>query len=279
MDLDQLRRDSLDSWDRFAGNWRDERDYLWGATHGVGEAMVKRLEPKPGDTVLELAAGTGDTGLLATERIGAEGKLIQTDFAPNMVEVAKQFAADAGVANVEHRVLDAERMDLEDDSIDGVLCRFGYMLMADPGAALAETRRVLRDGGKLSFAVWGPPDRNLWAFIPGFALVEAGHLPPPEPTAPGIFALGDPERIKELVGAAGFSEPKIEELTVEWEYDDPSVHWEKTMKLAAPIADAMNAVSEEERERIRELVASRVAERLEQDPASLNGHTWVVSAT
>jgi SAM-dependent methyltransferase len=170
-------------------------------------------------------------------------------------------------------------MDLADDSVDGVLCRFGYMLMADSRAALAETRRVIRDGGRLSFAVWAAPDRNLWAFIPGFALVEAGHMPPPEPDAPGIFGLADPERIKQLVTAAGFAEPEIEEVKVEWEYDDPSVHWEKTMKLAAPIAEAMNSLPEEERERIRELVASRVSEQLSQDPANLHGHTWVVSTS
>ncbi len=279
MDLDEYRRNSLANWDRFAGNWRDERDFLWGATNAIAERIVERLHPSLGDTVLELAAGTGDTGFLAAERVGDDGKLIQTDFAPGMVSAARDFAAAAGITNVEHRVLDAERMDLDDDSVDGVVCRFGYMLMADHAAALGETRRVLRDGGRLSFGVWGPPDRNLWAFIPGFALVEAGHLPPPEPGMPGIFALGDPERIKELVGAAGFSDPEIEDVTADWDYSDPAVHWEKTMKLAAPIAQAVDELDPDERERIRELVATRVSEQLAEDPTSLHGHAWVVSAS
>jgi SAM-dependent methyltransferase len=279
MDLDEYRRESLANWDRFSGNWRDERDFLWDGTHAVGERLVERLDPKPGDTVLELAAGTGDTGFLAAERIGDDGKLIQTDFAPGMVEAARDLAADAGITNAEHRVLDAERMDLADDSVDGVLCRFGYMLMADPAAAFAETRRVLRDGGRLSFAVWGPPERNAWAFIPGFALVEAGHLPPPEPGMPGICAMADPERIKELVGAAGFSEPEIEEVTAEWRYADPTDHWDKTMKFAAPIAKAVDELDPDERERIRELVASRVSEHVSADPNGLHGHTWVVTTS
>jgi SAM-dependent methyltransferase len=279
VDLDEYRRDSLANWDRFSANWRDERDFLWDATHAVGERLVERLDPKQGETILELAAGTGDTGFLAAGRLGGDGRLIQTDFAPGMVEVAKAFAAEVGITNAEHRVLDAETMDLDDDSVDGVVCRWGYMLMADPAAALAETRRVLRDGSSLSFAVWAQPERNLWAFIPGFALVEAGHMPPPEPDAPGIFAMADPERIKELVGAAGFRDPEIEDVTVEWDYADPAMHWEKTMKLAAPIADAMNQVSESERERIRGLVAQRVSEAVAERPDAMHGHSWVVATS
>jgi ubiquinone/menaquinone biosynthesis C-methylase UbiE len=82
---------------------------------------------------------------------------ISTDFAPNMVKAARAESQRLGLRNVEHRAVDAERMALEDDSVDGVLCRWGYMLMADPGAALRETRRVLRDGGGLALSDWALP--------------------------------------------------------------------------------------------------------------------------
>ena len=270
-DLDEYRRASLDSWDRFSTNWEREHDYLWSKTGLLGERLVERLDPQPGDTVLELAAGNGDTGFLAAERIGSEGRLISTDFAPGMVEVARRAAEARGLDGIEFRVLDAERMDLDDGSVDGVLCRFGYMLMADPAAALAETRRVLRDGSRLSFAVWGTPERNGWAGIPGMTLVERGVLPPPEPGAPGIFAMGDPERIVELVTGAGFAEPRIEEVAVEWHYADPDEHWAKTLALAAPIADAFNALDPAEQDGVRQAVHERVSERLSDDPSGLDG--------
>jgi hypothetical protein len=82
-----------------------------------------------------------------------------------------------------------------------------------------------------------------------------------------------------MVTAAGFADPEIEEVTVEWGYDDPAVHWEKTMKLAAPIAEAVNELSDDEQEQIRKLVASRVAERYAEDPAALDGHSWVVTTS
>ena len=279
VDLDKYRADSLANWDEFSGNWADEHGFLHKATKDVADALVAGVGAEPGQTVLELAAGTGDVGFAVAQALGDDGKLIQTDFAPGMVETERRLAADAGLKNIEHRVLDAERMDLKDASVDGVVCRYGYMLMADPAAALSETRRVLREDGRLAFAVWGMPDRNLWAFLPGFALVEAGHLPPPEPEAPGIFAMGQPERIRSLVTGAGFAEPDVQEVTVDWDYTDPAVHWEKTMKLAAPIAEAVNALADDERERIRELVASRVAEHVADDPTALQGHSWVVTTS
>jgi len=277
-DLDEYRRSSLDSWDRFSVNWQREHDFLWSATHHLGERLVDLLDPRPGDTVLELAAGTGDTGFLAAERIGADGRLISTDFAPGMVDAARAAGEARGLANADFRVLDAERMDLDDASVDGVLCRFGYMLMADPKAALMETRRVLREGGRVAFAVWAGPDRNLWAAIPGMTMVELGHLPPPEPGAPGIFAMGDPDRIRELVTGSGFGEPRIAEIEIPWGYHDPETHWEKTVTLAAPIAEAFNALSPEAQEEVRAKVRERDIERLAEDPNTLDGVALAVVA-
>jgi SAM-dependent methyltransferase len=121
--------------------------------------------------------------------------------------------------------MDAEKMDLDDDSVDGVLCRWGYMLMADPAAALSETRRVLRDGGRVSFAVVGEPERNPWATIPGRVLVERGHMPPPAEGAPGIFAMADENRIRALVTGAGFSEPDVQPVEMRWQFEDAEDYW------------------------------------------------------
>src|SRR5918998_6354032 len=130
-------------------------------------------------------------------------------------------------------------MDLDDDCVDGVVCRYGYMLMADPTAALTETRLVLRSDGTVAFAVWGPPDRNPWAAVPGMTLVQRGHLPPPEPGAPGIFAMGEPARIRELVTAAGFGEPEPEEIALEVRYADFDDLWDTLLHMTGSVARAL----------------------------------------
>jgi SAM-dependent methyltransferase len=278
VDLNEYRRTSYDLWQQVADPWGREREYLWRASHAVGEGLVERLDPQPGQTVLELAAGTGDTGFVAAPRLGDGGRLISTDFAPRMVEAARIGGAALGLENVEYRVLDAERLDLEDSSVDGVLCRWGYMLMADPVAAFGETRRVLRDGGRLCFAVWAGPDRNPWAFLPGALLVDQGHSPPPQPGAPGIFAMADRARIRELVTGAGFGEPEIAEVEVGWEYPSVDDYWGFITEIAGPIAITVEALDDRDRERFREQLLAQAGPLLEDDPLALRGVSLIVTA-
>ncbi|HEX2466830.1 MAG TPA: methyltransferase domain-containing protein [Solirubrobacterales bacterium] len=277
-DLDQYRTDSQRTWSRIATTWDRERGFHSSATRLVDDRLVERLDPQPGDTVLELAGGTGETTPALAERLDEGGRLISTDFAAPMVAVARAQSERLGLSDVEHRVLDAQRMDLADSSVDRVACRFGYMLMADPAAALAETRRVLRDSGRLAFAVWATPDRNPWAAIPGQTMVELGYAGRPEPGAPGPFVMADPERIRQLVGGAGFTDPEVEEVPVHWGYADADDHWQRTITLSPSISERLAALSEAERERVRELVKERVEARLSEGPDGMDGVALVVTA-
>jgi ubiquinone/menaquinone biosynthesis C-methylase UbiE len=279
IDRDQYREDSQRAWGNIAATWDRERDFLSAATRLVDERLVNRLDPQPGETALELAAGTGETTPALAERLGDDGRLISTDFAEGMVEVARSQSEKLGLGNVEHRVLDAERMDLDDASVDRVACRFGYMLMADPAAALSETRRVLRAPGRLAFAVWSTADRNPWATIPGQTMVELGHAPRPEPGAPGPFAMSDPDRIRELVGGAGFSDPEIEEVPVPWGYADADDHWRRITTLSATMGERLAGLSEPDRERVREIVRERVDARFARGPDGMDGAALVVAAS
>jgi SAM-dependent methyltransferase len=254
MDPDTYREASLETWNKMASGWEERREWLMELSAAVNNWLLERAEPQVGETFLELAAGTGDLGFMVAERVGEEGRLISTDFAPEMVDVARRLGEANGTRNVDYRVLDAERMDLDDDSVDGVVCRWGYMLMADPAAALRETRRVLRDGGPLAFSVWGTPDRNPWAGVPAMTLIRRGHFPPPEPGQPGIFAMGEPGRIRELVAGAGFGEPELEDIVMEYHWRDFDDVWTTLNRMTGPLARAIEALTEEEREATREAI-------------------------
>jgi SAM-dependent methyltransferase len=250
------RQQSRATWNAVAPGWYTQREELWKVSRPVSEWMIRRLDPQPGDTVLELAAGLGDTGFMAARLVGESGRVIITDFASEMVAGARRRAEEIGVKNAEFRVLDAEQMDLEMDSVDGVLCRWAYMLTTDPAAAFAETRRVLRPGGRLAFSVWASRERNPALSLVGRVLELQGHIPPPEPEAPGAFAMADPERTRELVVRAGFAEPEIEEVSFRFSFVDQEAFWRyltETSASASPVLRSLPTTAQEEvREQVHE---------------------------
>jgi SAM-dependent methyltransferase len=248
------RQQSRATWNAVAPGWYAQREELWKISRPVSEWMIRRLDPQPGDTVLELAAGLGDTGFKAARLVGESGRVIITDFAPEMVTGARRRAEEIGVKNAEFRVLDAERMDLETDSVDGVLCRWAYMLTTDPAAAFAETRRVLRPGGKLAFSVWASRERNPALSLVGRVLELQGHIPPPEPEAPGAFAMADPGRTRELVVRAGFAEPEIEEVSFRFSFVDQEAFWRYLNETSASASPVLRSLPTAAQEAIREQV-------------------------
>jgi ubiquinone/menaquinone biosynthesis C-methylase UbiE len=252
--LEAARQQSRAVWDAVAPGWHARREAIWKSSQPVSEWMIRRLDPQPGDTVLELAAGLADTGFMAARRVGETGRVIVTDFAPEMVAAARRRAEETGVKNAEFRMLDAERMDLETDSVDGVLCRWGYMLMIDPAAALAETRRVLRSGGRLAFSVFAAPERNPWVALVGRVLVTQEHIPPPDPKAPGIFAMADLARIRELVVGAGFAEPEIEEVSFRWAFTDQDDYWRFLTEVAGAISSVLQSLPPDVQAQVQEQV-------------------------
>lgn len=248
MDADEYRRTSFETWGAMASGWDRWQDELEATATPVREWMLKALAPRTGDTVLELAAGPGGTGYGAAAMIGERGRLISTDFSPDMVEVARRCSAELGLTNVEHRVMDAEHLELEHDSVDGVLCRFGFMLMANPAAALSETRRVLRPGGRLALAVWCSAERNPWISIAGRMLVERGHMPAPEPGAPGMFTMANEEHTRELLEGPGFSDVRMEEVPVRFVYGGIDEYVRRARDTGGVFSKVFREVPEGERE-------------------------------
>ena len=279
-DLDAYRRQSLETWKRMAPGWEARREWMLQVTGHVNDWLLAQLDPQPGQTVLDIAAGPGELGFQIAERVGDDGQVLSTDFAPEMVDVARRAGESRGLGNVEYRVLDAERMDLSDGSVDAAVCRWGYMLMADPGAALEETRRVLRAGGRLAFAVWQTPDRNPWAATAGIVAVQRGHMPPPEPGMPGIFALGDPGRIRELVAGAGFGEHALEEIAFNFTYADLDDYWDSVVRLAGPLAVAIEDLPAAEKQATRDAVMEALTPFRNDDGSyTAPAATWGVVAS
>jgi len=255
VDRDEYRRTSLANWQTMAAGWERRRVDMETVTEPIRDWLVRELAPKPGETILELAAGPGDTGFAAAALLGNEGQLISTDFSSEMTEVARRRGRELGLLNVAYRTMDAEHLELEDDSVDGVICRFGFMLMSDTEAALAETRRVLRPGGRLVLATWRGPERNPWVAVGGRILTARGFMPPNEPGAPGMFTMSDDGRVESLLAAAGFTDVLIDDVPVRMPYGDVDEYVTATRDTGGAFARAFNEASEEEQRAITQELA------------------------
>ena len=243
--------ESRERWGRVAAAWERRAAEQWDATEAVSRDLVDRLELQPGDAVLELAGGVGHTGLLAAERVAPGGRVIATDFSPAMVDAARRLAESTGAQGVEHRVTDAESIDLPDASVDAVVCRWGLMLFGDPARALQEIRRVLRPGGRFGCAVWASPQENPWASVVGRVFAARGLMAPPQPDAPGMFTLADTGRLEALLHGAGFESVDIRSVPVRFHYDSFEAYWTATTELGGGISDALAPLSDDDREAVR----------------------------
>jgi SAM-dependent methyltransferase len=279
VDREEYRRTALENWQTIAAGWERRRAQIEETTRPVTDWMVRALDPQPGETVLELAAGPGDVGFAAAALIGDTGRLISSDFSSEMVDVARRRASELGLRNVEHRQIDAEDIPVEDGSVDGVLCRFGLMLMPDPEAVVAETRRVLGPNGRLALAVWSTGQRNPWVTIAGRILVERGHAPPPDPEAPGPFALADHERLRELLEDGGFTVVNVEEVPIAMKYDDVDAFIAVSTETSGMLARIWAEVSAAERGAIAARLAEDFAPFAVDGGYELPGVAVVASAT
>jgi SAM-dependent methyltransferase len=248
----EYARESRERWGRVASAWERRETEQWAATELVSRDLIDRLALQPGEVVLELAGGVGHTSLLAAEAVAPGGRVIATDFSPAMVEAARRLAETSGAAGVEHRVMDAQAIDLLDSSVDAVVCRWGLMLVEDPARVLSEVRRVLRPGGRFGCAVWASAAENPWASVVGRIFVERGLMEPPGPGGPGMFSLAGEDRLEALLRDAGFESVAIEDVPVEFRYDDFAEYWQVTQELGGGIADALVPLSDDDREAVRQ---------------------------
>ena len=277
---DDFRAQSRRRWGDQAAGWESHRDGLRTATMPVSAWMIDAIDPQPGDTILELAAGTGDTGLLAAELVEPGGELISSDFSPEMLMTAQRRARELGVENVRFKQIDAETsIDVEAASLDGVLCRWGYMLMADPGSALRETRRVLKPGRRVALAAWTGPDSNLWSVLPNRAMAERGLGEPHDPDLPHQFSWAGEGLIAEQLEAAGFTEHHVEALDFTMDYPSAAGWWEAQSSLSSRFAAALARASPDDLAAVRAAV-ERHAERFRATDGTIRipARTWVAWA-
>lgn len=250
-DSREYRKRSYQSWEQAASGWDRQRAYVREATRPINRWLLAALGLRPGDAVLELAAGPGETSLELAELVGPEGRVVCTDHSPNMVAAAEREARARGFGWMQCRVMDGESLDLPDGELDAVACRLGLMLMADPARVAGEGRRVLRPGGRMAVVVWAEASENPWATVWWQVLESRVELPPTPPGAPGMFALGDPARLSGVLRAGGLEQVETTHIPMAWEYESFDQLWDVQGSLNSALRNLIAELAEGELDELR----------------------------
>jgi len=202
----------IDYWNATAGEtWSTMHDQLDRQIAPLGLEAMRRLLPQPGEQILDIGCGCGQTTVALAERVGRAGAVMGVDISRPMLEVARERPLPPEAAQPTFREADAQSDDLGESVFDAAFSRFGVMFFSDPVAAFTNIRAALKPSGRLVFVCWRPYPENLWMRIP----MEAAQpllapAAPADPTAPGPFAFADPERVRSILGQAGFTAVTIE---------------------------------------------------------------------
>jgi ubiquinone/menaquinone biosynthesis C-methylase UbiE len=261
---DEVRAIQREAWAGLAAGWEKWDAVILDQLGPVGEAMIERLELAADDHHLDIASGTGEPGLTIA-RLVPTGRVVLTDLAAEMLEVAARRARSQGVLNVETQVCSADDLPFDDATFDNVSVRFGYMFFPDMARATSELARVLKPGGRVCASVWVKPEENPWTAIAMQAIASEAALTTPDKNAPSMFRCAAPGHVSSLYESAGLRDIAEWDVPVELVTQSPEQYWEMISEHVSLAVAALQQVDDPARDRIRQRAVASVRAFEEED--------------
>jgi SAM-dependent methyltransferase len=255
---DEIRDAQRATWAGLSASWEKWDSVIMDQLGPVGAAMIERLDIADDLQHLDIAAGTGEPGL-SIARLAPNGRVVLTDLAAEMLDVAARRARAEGLANIETTVCSADDLPFDDATFDSVSVRFGYMFFPDVAKATAEFARVLKPDGRLCSSVWVKPEENPWTAIAMQAIATEVVLAPPDPDGPNMFRCAAPGYVSALYEAAGLHDIAESDVDVELVTRSPAQYWEVMTEHVSLAVAALRHVDEPTRQRIRATAMTSVS--------------------
>ena len=263
--IDSQRQD----WNRVAGGWEKWDRFFDKQMAFLNHRLVADARLRAGKQVLDLGSGTGYPSLLGAQTVGPRGSVIGLDLAEQMLAAARRKATTLGLTNVTFRTGDVTALPFEANSFDAVTSRFCLMFLPEISKATAEIARVLKPGGWVAAAVWSVPDKNSYLMIPITVIKQFLDLPPPDPTAPGIFRLAKPGDLARMLQQDGFVNITEEEFLADVRFPSGEEFYESLMDIAAPIQNLFAKLSDQQKTDARDRIVTSVDQYRRTDGIAL----------
>ncbi len=258
--FEEIREQQKASWNAFSIGWQKWDCLLMGFSKPMGNEIIRMLNPKDADLVLDVASGTGEPGLSIAKKLGS-GKVVISDLSEKMIRIAGEKAARSGTKNIETAVCDVCELPFKDNTFDAISCRFGFMFFPDMLLAAKEMYRVLKPGGRVATAVWNVPGKNFWVTAFSRTIGRNMQLPPVEPGAPGMFRCAESGLIQNLFQQAGFRNTAETVVDGKLKCGTTDVYWNLMTEVAAPVVSALSKADEATKQKIKDEVYQAVTEK------------------
>jgi SAM-dependent methyltransferase len=255
---DEIRDAQRATWAALSVGWEKWDALIMDQLAPVGAAIIERLDIADDQRHLDIASGTGEPGLTIA-RLAPKGRVVLTDLAAEMLDVATRRANGWGITNVETKICSADDLPFGDATFDSVSVRFGYMFFPDLTRATSEFARVLRPGSRLCSSVWVNPEENPWTAILMQAIATEVDLAPPDPDGPTMFRCAAPGYVSALYAAAGLHDVAEWNVDVELVTQSPEQYWEMMSEHVSLAAAALRQVDDRARRRIAKAVIAKVS--------------------
>ena len=256
MDSQSRKEEQKRDWDQVAAGWNKWWPVFEKAAQHVSDRLIELAGVKLGDRVLDIATGIGEPAVTAARRVGQTGRVIASDQSPGMLGIARERAAALGVTNMDFRESDAQSLALSERDFDAVVCRWGFMFMADLNGALEGIRSRMKAGARLATAVWSTPDKVPMITIGAPSVRQLANLPPPVPGTLDPFRLSDTSILEGALSACGFKSIIIERRQVVFEFESAEVFTQFRREVSGPF----RALLERQTPDLREQIVSTVVE-------------------
>jgi ubiquinone/menaquinone biosynthesis C-methylase UbiE len=234
-----IRDQQKETWNKFSPGWKKWDRFTMDFLKPMGDQIITMIKPKDGETILDIAAGTGEPGLSIASMI-PNGRVVITDLAEGMLKVARENAEQRGIKNIETVACDVCEMPFDDNSFDAISCRMGFMFFPEMLLAAKEMLRVLKPGGRIAASYWWVPEKNPWITIMMGTINRNMELPHPPQGAPGMFRCAKEGMIAGLFTKAGFNNISEKEVVGRLNCKTADTFWGFHTEVAAPVVSAMS---------------------------------------
>ena len=273
--LEEIREQQKESWNKFSQGWKKWDNITMDFLKPMGDEIIRLLKPKDDDIVLDVAAGTGEPGLTIATML-RNGKVIVTDLAEGMLEVARENAAKRGIKNLETKVCDVCELPFADNTFDAVSCRFGFMFFPDMLLAAKEMVRVLKPGGRIATSVWSVPEKNFWVTATMSTINKNMQLPPPPPGAPGMFRCAKSGFIADLFRQADLKNISETEVSGKLNSETTDVYWNFMTDVVAPVVAALSKADDEMKAKIKSEVYELINQKFPDGKVAIDSNALVI---